>query len=86
MNCGWVVHWALWRTGIRLMVMMMTREIPTSTRFFNLIYIFFPGDDVRLLPNKFALSIFPCADHRRLSSPSLDRRALVSFPCMLQSL
>jgi len=47
---------------------------------------FFPGDDVRLLPNKFALSIFPCADHRRLSSPSLDRRALVSFPCMLQSL
>lgn len=59
------------------------RQVPVAS---VLIYLFFPDNDVCLLPNKFALSIFLRVDHRRISSLSLPKRILVGSPCMLQSL
>ena len=60
------------------------RQVPVAS---ILIYLFFfPDNDVCLLPNKFALSIFIHVDHRRIYSLSLPKRTLVGSPRMLQSL
>jgi len=59
------------------------RQVPVAS---ILIYLFFPDNDLCLLPNKFAMSIFLRVDQSPHIFSITAKRTLVGSPCMLQSL